>query len=193
MAAPVDQDARMYCSVSDVTTRIELETMPSVNLDFLIQAVTARIERYCDRVFTRVPASDGEYEERRFLAAGNTVLEIDDLLELESVTVDGSTEDTDDIFCMPFGQFPTTWLEYEGGDTWPAGDEVVISGVWGYSETVPWPIWDAAVALAVRALERAKTAYQDASAIPEMGEMVYARAFPPDVRDTLNRYRRPSL
>ena len=178
----------MYCTVADVMTRINVSTMPDVNLDFLIQAVTERIERYCDRVFTRVPA-DGE-EERQFLGAGSSILTIDDLLSWTSVTVDDAEVQLTDLRRMPFGKTPTTWLVYESGAEWERGAEVAVEGVWGYSETLPWPVWNAAVAWVVRELERAKTAYQDASASVDVGQLIYAKAVPADIREVLNEYRR---
>jgi hypothetical protein len=182
----------MYADVPDVSLRIDISQYPRYNLEKAIRVATARIEQYCDRVFTRVPATSG-YETRDFLGGGSTILTIDDLLEWESVTVDDVAATLTDLRQMPYGSTPTTWIEYKSGAAWTAGAEVAISGAWGYAETVPWDIWDACVALVVRAIERAKTAYQDASAIPELGQIVYAKALPADVRDVLNRYRRTAL
>jgi len=191
MAVQLDLTSRMYCELPDVTTRIDIESLPSVNLEYLIRVATQRIEQYCDRVFTRVPASG--YETRHFLGTGSTILAIDDLLEWDAVTVDGTAVMLTNLRQMPFGKTPTTWLEWVSGAEWGVGAEVAISGAWGYAENVPWEIWDATVALVVRTLERAKTAYQDASAIPEMGQLVYAKALPADVRATLKRFRRTAL
>jgi hypothetical protein len=191
MVAPVDQTTRMYCSVADVTTRIDLSTLPGVNLDHLIRASTQRIETYCNRVFPRVPATG--QETRHFLGTGSTVLSIDDLLDWHSVEVDDVAVSLTGLRQMPFGKSPSTWIEYESGATWAVGADVAIVGAWGYAEKLPWEIWDSCVALVVRALERAKTAYQDASAIPEMGQLVYAKAMPADIRDVLRRFRRSAL
>jgi len=189
--APVDQTTRMYCSVADVTTRIDLSTLPSVNLEHLIRAVTQRIETYCNnRVFTRVPAEAGTYETRHFLGRASKVLTVDDLLEWTAVTVDDVAVALADLRRMPFGKTPTLWIEYESGAEWADGVDVAITGAWGYAEKLPWVIWDATVALTVRALERAKIAYQDASAIPELGQLVYAKAMPVDVREMLDNLRR---
>ena len=192
MAVQLDMSARMYCDLPDVTTRIDIESLPSVNLEHLIRMATARIEKYCgDRAFTRVPATG--YETRHFLGGGSTILSIDDLLGWNSVTVDGVAVSLTNLRRQPFGSTPTTWIERVSGAAWTAGANVAIAGAWGYSEEVPWDIWDACVVLVVRTLERAKTAYQDASAIPEMGQLVYAKALPADVRATLKRFRRTAL
>jgi len=202
MAVPLDLSSRMYCDEADVTTRIDITNLPTVNLEYLIRVATARIELETNgRVFQRVPATGTET--RHFLGNGLTMLPIDDLLTLSSITIDDDEEDTDDFLCMPFGKTPTTWLEWAdptawwyrdyARGTWPLRADVAITGPWGYSEDVPWDIWDSCVALVVRALGRAKTAYQDASAIPELGEMIYAKALPPDVAKVLSLKRKSNL
>lgn len=190
MPAPIDQTTRQYCTIADVATRIDLQTLPGVNLDHLIRTATQRIEGYCDRTFTRVPATPLTYATRNFLGTGSPNLSIDDLLEMDSMTIDDVAQTLTDFLLMPFGKTPTTWLEYESGGQWTRNADVAITGAWGFSEAVPWDIWDACVALAVRALERAKTAYQDASAIPDVGQLVYAKAIPPDIKQVLDHYRR---
>jgi hypothetical protein len=195
MVAPIDQTTRQYCTVADVTTRIDLKTLPSVNLDHLIRVATRRIEGYCDRVFTRVPAATEtpDTEVRHFLGGGQTILSIDDLIEMDSMTIDDVAQTLTNFILMPFGKVPTTWLEYEAGGRWTRGADVAITGAWGFSETVPWDIWDACVALVARALERAKTAYQDASAIPDVGQLVYAKSIPADIKIVLDHYRKLPL
>lgn len=192
MVAPLDTSARMYASVPDVSMRADISQYPKFNLEKALRVATARIEQYCnDRVFTRVPATG--YETRHFLGGGSPVLSIDDLLEWETVTVDGIAVTLMDLLQQPFGSTPVTWIEYKSGAVWTAGADVAISAGWGYSATVPWPIWDSCVALVVRAMERAKSGYQDASAIPELGQLVYAKAIPADVRDVLDRFRKTAV
>jgi len=201
VAVQIDLSARMYCDEADVTTRIDIRNLPDVNLEHLVRVATARIELETGRVFQRVPSTGTE--ERHFLGNGLTMLPIDDLLTFSSITIDDDSEDTDDFLCMPFGKTPTTWLEFKdptawwypgyARGTWPLRADVAITGAWGYAEEVPWLIWDSCVALVVRALGRAKTAYQDGSAIPELGEMIYAKALPADVQSSLATYRKTSL
>jgi hypothetical protein len=185
MVAPVDQTTRMYCSVADVTTRIDLQTLPNVNLEHLIRAVTQRIEEETNRVFVAVGP-----EVRHFLGGGKETLFVDDLLAFTAISVDDVAQDLTDLLAMPSGKLPTRYLLWRYGTLWTERADVAITGTWGYAEQVPWPIWDACVMLTVRALERAKIAYQDASAIPEMGQLVYAKAMPVEVREVLNRFRR---
>jgi hypothetical protein len=171
-------------------------------LEYLIKVATARIERVTGRVFRRVPTTGTEA--RNFLGNGGAQLFIDDLLTLSSLTIDDDDVDTDDVLCMPYGKTPTTWLEFSDEtvwwypssgtrSAWPLRADVEITGAWGYAEDVPWDIWDACVGLVVRALGRAKSAYQDASAIPELGQLVYSMALPADVKDTLLRLKRGNV
>jgi hypothetical protein len=189
---PLDMTTRTYCEPADISTRIDLSSLPKVNLDHLTRAVTRRIEGYCDRVFTRMPATSTPltYETRTFLGSGQTILTIDDLLDASAITIKGDAATLTDILFMPYGKLPTTWLEWKSGAAWGKNDEIAISAGWGFSDTLPWDIWDACVGLCVRALERAKTGYQDASAIPDVGQLVYAKAIPVDIRAVLDHYRR---
>lgn len=194
MSVPLDTDARMYCDEADVTTRIDISDLPTVNLGYLIRSVTARIERETGgRVFQQVPASGTEARDFMVARAGWRQLFINDLLTLSSITVDGDAVDVDDLFLMPVGETPTTWLEYQAMAEWTPRVVVEVTGTWGYSEDVPWEVWDACVVLCVRALQRAKSAYQDASAMPELGELVYAMALPAEVKATLNGLRKVPL
>jgi len=195
MVAPVDQTTRQYCTVADVTTRIDVTMLPIVNLEHMIRVATQRIEGYCDRVFTRVPATATPltYETRTFLGAGSPNLSIDDLLDVDAISLEGVAQTLADIRRMPYGKTPTTWLEWASGANWVRGDEIAISAGWGCSAALPWDIWDACVVLCVRALERATTAYQDASAIPDLGQLVYAKAIPADIKAVLDHYRRLPL
>lgn len=186
----LDYGARMYCDEADVTARADLRT-PRADLQGLIRAATARIERYCGRVFHAVPATG--QTTRHFLGSGATVLSIDDLLSWATVTVDGASVSLSALRQMPFGSTPTTWVEYKSGATWAAGADVAISGVWGFADEVPWDVHEACVVLCVRALEQAKAGYQDASAIPEVGQLVYRLAMPREVAQLLGMYRRTAL
>lgn len=190
MVAPVDESARMYATIQDVSARLDVREYPRYDLEKAIRSATRRCEAYCRRVFTRVPADSELYETRHFLGTGLPMLDIDDLLTLDSITIEGSSVDTDDLLLMPFGKTPTTWLEYKAGGTWTERADVALSGAWGYSETVPWDIWDSIVALVARAIQQAKAGYQDASAVPELGELVYNLSLPHGVRETWDMLKR---
>lgn len=188
--APVDVDKRAYCRPADISTRMEVTELPKINIEHLIMLVTERIELETRRVFTRVPAGTG-YETRAFLGEGTMVLLIDDLLEINTITVDGDSLDTDDdIYLMPYGKTPSTWIEYQDGSRWGDKAEISISGAWGYSDKVPWDVWDACVAWCIHTLQRIKTTYQDASAVPELGQLIYAQAMPTEVKRVLDRKRK---
>lgn len=187
-AAPVNQAARMYCTVADIATRLDLKHLPALNLEHAIRAATARCEQFCNRVFTRVPATGSQT--RHFLGQGMPMLLVDDLLSWTSVMVNSKTTRLAALRRMPFGKTPTTWVEYGSGGIWAAGVDVAISGVWGYSETVPWPIWDSVCVLVARGVQQMKIGYQDASMNQELGELVYRLSLPHDVREVWESYRR---
>jgi len=188
MVSPVDEGARMYVSVQDVSARIDVAQYPKMSLETAIRAATARCEGYTNRVFTRVPAGTGT-QTRHFLGGGSPILTIDDALSIAAISVDGVSVSLLTVLQMPMGKTPITWLEYKDGTVWAARADVTVVGAWGYSETVPWDIWDSVCVLVVRAIAQVKAGYQDASAIPELGELVYALALPRGVRETWNNLR----
>jgi hypothetical protein len=73
---------------------------------------------------------------------------------------------------------------------WVESDLVYVTGEFAYGAAVPDDIWDIAVAWTIRTLKEADAAYQDATAIPEMGQLVYRKAVPGDVLRVLSRYTR---
>jgi len=189
--ATLDTTSRMYCRTADVMSRIDMANLPKFDTEYLIRAATARIERYCDRVFCRVPESGTEL--RHFLGGGVSILSIDDLISLSTITADDEVITVADLILHPFGKIPTTWLEWASGRAWTLNDDIAITGAWGYASSVPWDIWDATVALVVRAIERAKTAYQDASAMPDVGQLIYAKAIPAEIKVVLDQYSRLTI
>jgi hypothetical protein len=181
----------MYCSTTDVAQRLEMASLPATNVERLIVAATERIERETGRVFTRTPAEG--FETRTFLTERSRLAPVDDLLEINSLTLGGTALDTDDLYLMPLGKTPTTWLEYRASYLWPPRGFLEISGAWGYSVATPIEIWDACVIWVAHAVQRVVTGYQDASADPTSGSLVFAQPMPPEVRRIIDQYRKTVL
>jgi len=188
---PLAENGRVYCSTTDVAQRLEMASLPSTNVERLIVAATERIERETGRVFTRTPAEG--FESRQFFSERQKSLFVDDLLEIDSITLNSVAVDTADVYQMPLGKTPTTWLEYRLEWLWPHRGLVEISGAWGYSAATPFEIWDACVIWVGHAVQRVVTGYQDASASPASGELIYSLPMPTEVRRILDQYRKTVL
>lgn len=173
--------AREYCMLGDVQARIRagFEDRDVTNA---IQAATTRIEQETERVF-EASAS----ETRVFVALRDGFCVVDDLLTASSVEWGGVILDDDLYTWKPGGTRAPKWAVT---GPWREGDEVTITGVWGYSVTPPADIKDACIEWVIRSIKAADGGYGDASFIQELGQLVYKKAIPETVRRVLDRYRR---
>lgn len=67
---------------------------------------------------------------------------------------------------------------------------VTVTGVWGFSTTVPDPIREATAMLAGWMFKRYQAALQDNAASPELGQIVYGEAIPKQVWALIRPYQR---
>lgn len=100
-----------------------------------ITAMETHINNATRRVFTVM----GTAEERFFDGSNSSVLLIDDLVELSSLTIDGETIDTADIVLYPANVFPKYKMKFKNGSGFfYRGDQnVAITAKWGYADAVP--------------------------------------------------------
>jgi hypothetical protein len=153
------------------------------HVEQVIDAVSMRIDEETGRTFESTDS-----EERVFEAQRNGFVTVDDVI-ISTVTWNGSVVGSDE-YSERRNRSLSAWALVDG--PWYAGDEVTVTGTFGYSNSVPSDIWDLAVTWSMRVLKRADAGYQDSTAIPELGELVYRRAIPADVRRVLERYTRHS-
>ena len=170
-----------YCTVADVQAMIR-SGFEDRAVASAIEAATTRIEEETRRVFEA-----SESEARTFEAQRDGFCLIDDLLSASAVTWEESVAEEDDYSFKPGGSRTPKWAIT---GPWDEGDEVTITGVWGSSVTVPADLREACVEWVVRTIKRADQGYTDASAIPDLGMLVYNKAMPAEVRRVLNRYTR---
>lgn len=189
----------MLCTVEDIRERAHamLNTWDAAHITETIAAVAERIARETGRVFGSYggsnPLSAATAETRIYEALNTGYCLIEDVLRLDEVAwaaSDTATPSVTTVYRMRRNSAGSIFALDNG--MWDAGNLVYLTGVFGYTETVPADIWDAAVAWTIRTLKEADAAYQDATAIPEMGQLVYRKAIPGDVRRVLARYERHS-
>lgn len=174
-----------YCTFDDVKARLraELNRWDDTHVEQIIEAVSTRIEQETARVFV---ASSSET--RVFEASRDGFCTVDDLLTLTSISWTGGTLTADDyrVKRNRLSADLSIWA-FQGGP-WSELDEVTVVGTWGFTSTCPPDIWDTCVVWSTRAMKEADAGLQDATAIPELGQLVYAKAVPANVRRVLNRY-----
>ena len=70
-------------------------------------------------------------------------------------------------------------------------DEISIRGYWGTTEEVPPEIKDITITWVRRVIKSDDAGgSQDVTALPELGQLVYSKAIPADVKRVLDRHRR---
>lgn len=170
-----------YCTADDIRALIR-SGLTDRDVEKAIEAATTRIEEETERVFEA-----SESEARVFEAVRDGFCLIDDLLSVSSVWWKGAEVAEDSYKFKPGGYHTPKWA-IKG--PWCEDDEVTITGVWGASEMVPADLREACAAWVIRVIKQADQGFQDASAIPDLGEIVYHAAIPASIRRILDRYSR---
>lgn len=151
-----------------------------------------------------IPAHD---EETRYYD-GNGVdrLKIDDFISISELAVseEGSLESTNytvwtssDYYVYPYNAYSkgkpynTLVIDNLNGDKgafYAFPKSVRVVGVFGYSAHPPQDVIQACNIMVIRYFMRAKNAFADAGANPNIGQMFYVRELDPDVKLLLNKY-----
>jgi len=175
----------MLCAVEDVQERAhaELSEWAESHIAATIEAVSARIEAETERVFVSQGPETRVYEAQR-----DAYVEIEDAAVLTEVAYGTAVYTVTTAYRARLNAGRGIVALDRG--PWRAGDLVRVVAEFAYGTSVPRDVWDASVAWTIRTLKMADGAYQDTTAIPEMGELVYSRAIPADVGRVLARYRR---
>ena len=196
-----------YCSSTDVMAQLpESGLSSSTDYDIQLGVLCTAASRFIDKEVGRwpnffSPTTDGET--RYFDGNGEQELNIDPLVTLTTLSVSeegnySSSDYTDwtentDFYVWPYNATAssepiTRVIVDHNGDkmNWTRFKKAVkITGIFGYSSTVPDLIKMAATAQVIRWYMKAKQAWQDGSANPEMGMMVYAKRLDPDIKEML--------
>ena len=181
----------MLCTVTDVRDRAhaELNTWDETHIAATIAAIGTRVAEETGRQFEA--GAEDETRVRVFEALRDGYVLIEDALALTEVAY-AETEAATPTATTTYRtrRNPSRSIYALDNGPWSEGDLVYVTGTFGYAAAVPNDIWDVAVAWTIRTLKEADAAYQDATAIPEMGQLVYRKAIPGDVVRVLGRYRR---
>lgn len=173
---------RMYVTAEEVQARSG-SSLALRDLEAVIAAVTDRVERETNRCFLV-----SELEERSFAPARDGYCVIDDLQRETSVKVNGVALDSS---LYRFKNVNPKAAYHAITGEFDRDDDLVINGYWGTTEEVPPDVKDACITW-VRRIIKADDAggSNDVTAIPELGQLVYSKAIPADVKRVLDRWRR---
>jgi len=193
-----DPDGGLYSS-----TDAKYEAAITAMLPQASRLIDKEVGRW-DNYFS--PTTDDET--RYFDGAGSDIeLHIDEMVSLTSVSVaeEGGTSSSDytdwtedtDFFVWPYNHTAQgspirglvvdlngsklSWTKYRKA--------VKVTGVFGYSATVPEDVNRACQIQVMRWYMRAKQGYQDAGAGGDFGQLIYAQSLDPDVREILKHYK----
>jgi hypothetical protein len=100
----------------------------------------ARIEKYIERETGRVFIADEVASEKTYDGNGGLNLFIDECIEIENLTIDGTAVDVDDYLLYPADGTPKTRikLKSDSGLVFTEDEQnVVVEAKWGYSEGCP--------------------------------------------------------
>lgn len=165
-------------------------------LENIIEAASREIDGICNRRFYAVT------ETRTFTAEWGDHLDIDDLTSVTTIVTDdqgnrsyGTTWTVNDYDLEPANSVahshPYTSIRLNPNTTlaFPTGRRGVrITGAWGWP-TIPAPVEEACLLIAVRLNQSAKAPFGNAGTIAE-GAVQYTPRVDPVVRQLLDPYRR---
>ena len=185
-----------YCTAADVRTALNIAGHTyDTQLTQLATAAGEWVDQHCNvLVGGFAPAADTT---RQFLAnaVNSNTLRLDrPLLTLTSLqNGDGTAISTGVVRLLPLNGTRKDLIAFVPSSSvvWTfTGDNVIqVTGRWGYSLTVPAPVKEATIMLASWLFKRYQAALQDATAVSELGELVYSAAVPKQVISMLAPYR----
>lgn len=123
-----------YCTMFDVQALAGGQELDPLTVEVLLEPVSEAIDRHCRRTFTATAGS------RTFDATGTDTLRLDrELCSLTSIGIDGDTYAANAFALEPRSGPPYQWVRFKdrSGRFGYQGDDVTVTGVWGYSPTVP--------------------------------------------------------
>lgn len=200
-----------YCSSTDVKANPDLGISSSdiTAYDDVIAALITQASRMIDSYLGKWPNyfATSDTTVRYYTADDMTCLNIDEAVSISAVAVSEAGEVTStgytswaatDYILWPYNTSDTAepyrqiHVDEQNGAQYsfygyPKG--VKVTGVFGYSSTVPADVKRACIAQVVFMFMQDKQAYQNASAGPQMGQLFYDGDLHPLVKTLLAPYR----
>jgi hypothetical protein len=200
-----------YTSSSDVKAQLvdTLGSSTDSSYDALIGTLITSASRAIDGYLGKeddyfLPSSDGQT--RYYDGTNSYYIVIDDFTSISALGVsenggvassDYTAYSSSDYFTLPHNAAakgkPYNAVEIDVVNSTQSAfpnyrKAVRVTGIFGYSTTVPADVSHACMVQVLRYFMRSKNAYQDAGANPAFGQMFYVRELDPDVKTLLHKY-----
>lgn len=160
----------------------------------MIEAAQSIIDNYTERRFEAVTAT--RYYESEHVEDNDLWLD-EDLLTITTLTNGDSSSTTipsTEYWLVPYNETPKYVIRLMPGSsyTWEFDTDyrVSVAGTWGFSETPPWAVKQAAARLAAFLYRQKDANVFDVTVIPEAGIMTIPQGLPQDVERLLSPYKR---
>jgi len=187
----------MYCTIWDVKDRLNISGDNENPLIFsLISACSELVDRHCMvpvGAFA-VAANSTRYYDAH--AVHGQTLRLDMPLADSTITVingDAVAINSNAYRLHPRNESPKWEVHLLSGYSWMfnTDGEISVTGKFGFStaDAIPLGIVEATAEYAAWALKRYHAALQDASANFDLGQLVYSKPMPVQVKDKLSSYR----
>lgn len=177
-----------YCTAADVRDSARLDITASTSdagIEAIIDAVCLRIDQFSNLPDGgyEVTADTTRYYDYSHIHQGRLQLDMS-LLSLTSLTNgDGSDLPTGSYRLQPRNTPQKWFIELLSGWGWGmvTDGEIIVTGKFGHSLTVPPNIAEAATMWSAYLVKRYQAALQDATANQDLGQLVYSEAIPKQV------------
>jgi len=180
-----------YCTLEEVKAHLGHMTAETDDdiLEDIINAVSAEIDKYCDRTFTSSSATkyyDGVQDD----------LLVDDLVSVTSLKLDmdgdhvyETTLSDSDYDLLPYNESPKWLVKLSESSSYGSFAEgktkaVEITGMWGFS-SVPEPVKQAAIIQSCRIYRLSQSGYGTEIGTPEIGVSTVYQGLSSDARRLL--------
>jgi hypothetical protein len=212
--------ANDYCTLAEVQAAVPDSGLSSTDYDSLVTTLITRACRLIDTEARRKPgafaisSSSSDNETRYYTGSGNDEQWVDEMAGAPSyvgISNTGGVQATDydtvsstDYFLYPdnaaYDYKPYRRIDLDSlngaySTFYAFRRGVKVTAPFGYSTTdnTPDDIKQAAIITTVRWFKRGQQGFQDAGAVPELGQMFYVKALDPDVAETLAHYWRLAI
>lgn len=186
-----------YCSALDVKERLNINnTGDDALITSLISACSELVDRHCmwPTGFFAVSANSTRYYDASAVQEGRLRLGVP-LADTTLTVLNGDTTAvTSGMYRLyPRNESPKWEVWLLSGYSWVfnTDGEISVTGKFGYSlaDAIPAGIVEATAEYAAWVLKRYQGALQDATANFDLGQLVYSKPMPVQVKDKLSSYR----
>ena len=185
-----------YCAIADVQMPGRLDIV-GTNYDLTLSELVTACSRWVDR-YCKVPENGFAQATAAIRYYGNGAVYANDL-RLDAPLLSVTTLTNGNAAVLTSAQyrllprnadyFSRIGLLSGSGWQWAVDGEIAVTGLWGMATTPPAPVKEATIMLAAWLFKRYLAGLQDATANLDLGQLLYAKGMPEQVKTLLAGYR----